>query len=404
MFEKNAFVRDRILTTPITISILISSIVNRNAKGYSRLIEDFFSNPILNPYNLKKTSKSAFCNARKKIPYEILKKINEELLIKSNIEENFKWKGYNVYAVDGTKITLPATKDFVKRFKKFKANKAYLPQATLLTVYNIFSNCIKNSSCSYNRASEKKLFTNLLNDLPDNSVYVLDRLYDSFKLFQTLSDQNKYFLTRIKNNRKIVKAFLKSSDKNKIIEVSVNDKILKLRLLKGGLDRTGKRIIFATNLLNKKKFRRIELIQLYKTRWNVETFYNRFKNSLKFEKFHSKDFNGFMQELYSHFIYFNIGSGIVNKCKFINKRNKKINFSYEMALDKIGIHICSILILKKNNNILIRKLFIEAVQSVLRTKNKIRENRSYPRFSKQPQNRWNHTYARRAAKAHFRLK
>ena len=64
-----------------------------------------------------------------------------------------------------------------------------------------------------------------------------------------------------------------------------------IRLVRGPKDSEKKPIVFATSLLDEEIHSTQSIRELYRSRWAIETMYNRMKNLLQIEKFHARSWN-----------------------------------------------------------------------------------------------------------------
>jgi len=382
--------------------------------GYQSTINNFLLNLSSHESKYKnlKISKGAFSKARRKISYSIIEKINRAYVHNKKNQQRL-WNGLKVFAIDGSKITMPDSQELNEKFGKpsnKNGTKAYLPQATLVTALDVFSNYISEIEIDSYDTSEQELAIKLLPRIEKGSLIINDRLYGSRAMFFKCEENGIYYLSRMKTTGgglKEVCKFAKSKDATTLIEVEHpedNIRKIKIRLIKGAADKHGNRIVLATNLFNKKLYHSKELIALYKLRWEIETFFGRIKNLVNIEKFHSKNFNGIMQELYASLLLFNATAKLI---KLTYKIKSMVGFkkvSWECALNAVGRNIGSFIVMKLLKNNIVEPLILVMINEVYSSKYNFQGNRHYPRFSKQPQDFWTRSSTRTAAKAIFGLK
>ena len=232
-------------------------------------------------------------------------------------------KGYLVFAMDGTGLNIPNSKENQEYFG-FSTNqigRSQKPLANCSILYDIMNGIIVNGVISPYRVSEKAMaeeqirFIKSLSELKKKKIIILfDRIYSSVKLMSLLRQNNIDFIMRSKvmyntetreaskfsNYDKTRKLKLERSRYNKIPWL---DKILKkwnyhldMRICTGKFsdNETG---IFITSL-DQKEFNREEIVELYRNRWKIETQFRYMKETGEFENFACKRVNLVLQEFF----------------------------------------------------------------------------------------------------------
>ena len=403
------------MSLELTIALLIELIKNRNIHGYQSTINNFLFeiSKYEKRYSNMKISKSAFSQSRKKLSYQVLEEMNREY-VKNEVVNNRRnlWKGLNIFAVDGSMLTLPDDEKLTNKFKKpgnKNGTEAYMPKATIVALLNLNSMQVSEFQIGNCDISEKELFLKILPKIEKNSLIIADRFYGSRTFFHEFESRGLFYLTRVKAGNMAqaeVKAFVQSKKLTAIIELEVAKEASikhRVRLVRGPIDKKGSRIVFATNLLDKKRYHRKELIQLYRRRWEIETYFNRIKNIINIEHFHSRSFNEIMQEIYVGLFYFNVTARSITLTYNYKNLLKFKNLSWRIALNALGRYIGSFIIIKFKKIQFLEFLILSMVNEIYHSKFEPRNGRSYPRFSKQPQDYWTKSSVRTAAKAIFNL-
>jgi hypothetical protein len=93
-------------------------VADQNRAGYESSSQDYFY--ILNGSAEDAPKRSSICEARSKLSYKAFEYLFKSLnLDQSSLVSNSQtWKEHVVRAVDGTKITLPATEKILKEYRK----------------------------------------------------------------------------------------------------------------------------------------------------------------------------------------------------------------------------------------------------------------------------------------------
>jgi hypothetical protein len=127
---------------------------------------------------------AAYSKARERIPIELA----NDLLIKSRIEQaenNYThWKSYRVFLGDGTYIQMQDTKSIREKYEVKHAGVASegYPQGLLEAIIERGTGQLYRFKLSNRHTSELSLFYDMLDDMPPNSLLLLDDLYNCFEI------------------------------------------------------------------------------------------------------------------------------------------------------------------------------------------------------------------------------
>ena len=267
-------------------------------------------------------SRSAISKRRKKVPWRVFEQLFYTVVRIAleywPMDNQYTWHGMSVFAIDGSKFRLPASKEIREYFDPDsgldQAGKGHYPQSLVSTVYDVFRRIPVARTVEPISASERQETLTMLKSIPKNGILVFDRGYPSYELIlKLLQYYVGEFLFRCPSSQTFpaLTRFIKSSRVDKIITISPSKKYcerlsasqrrnlpnIKIRAIKSS--HGGKLTVFITSLLDKKKYRKNEIIQLYRDRWEVESYYRDEKATLEVDKFHSKSVNGIRQELFA---------------------------------------------------------------------------------------------------------
>jgi len=366
--------------------------VEGNRAGYSIAAQDFFSDLGLKPSDAPK--KQTVSDARQKIKWQGFEFLFHEAR-RDDLEE--QWHGHTVRIADGTKVSLPNTDELKEHFEipNTIVGPGFYPQAWMVTLLNSTSGqpfaaklgCYKNSS-------ERDLMIECLEYCQKGDVLLLDRGLGGARVYAECFERGIHFVHRVKTSGDrvalYIQDFLKSKKPSGVYNVEYKDEeneivVLKLRLIKGPKDSEGKRIVFATSLLDEKIYSVPSIRELYRKRWAIETAYGRIKNLLYLEKFHARSYNGVMQEVFANLLVMSLASTIdieaARKLK-LDREKSLPNFKAVVhVLRRYFSIIASLEKLSKKKAAAFAQEMIEEAGLVLYEK---RPGRSYPRVSKQP--------------------
>jgi hypothetical protein len=127
---------------------------------------------------------AAYSKARERVPIELA----NDLLIKSRIEQPKNsythWYGYRIFLGDGTYIQMQDTKSIREKYEVKHtgiASEGY-PQGLLETIIERGTGQLYSFKLSNRHTSELSLFYDMLDDMPQNSLLLLDDLYNCFEI------------------------------------------------------------------------------------------------------------------------------------------------------------------------------------------------------------------------------
>lgn len=203
----------------------------------------------------------------------------------------------NVFAIDATVIDLCLSAFMWAKFRKAKsAVKAHV-QLDLKTSIPEFIHI------STGKVHEVNVL-DLITFLPD-SFYVLDRGYTDFKRLFDIHRANAFFVIRAKDNLNFSRVYSQPSKRNKNV---ICDQIIILRGFYASLDypeklrrikyydsENDRTLVFLTNNF---ELQAIDVAQLYKHRWIIETFFKWLKQHLKIKSFWGRSPNAVKTQIW----------------------------------------------------------------------------------------------------------
>jgi hypothetical protein len=383
----------------------MSMTLARNGNGYDISSQNYFRQlnkeigEAIDP--VRHQSVSA---ARAKLKWEGF----EYLLGEANIERDglskaFKFKGHTTRGVDGTSFYTPRTEDLLEHFSvrntKSKEGSTHYPYGLCVTAINVFTGQPTCAVVDDYRRSERHLLKAMMKKFEKNDLSLLDRGLGGQDVYLEFHLSEQCFIHRGKTSGErvaiYIQDFLSSGKKQQVIKIIVThketgDKIpMELRLILGPTDSEGKPIVFITNLLDRKKYKRQEIIELYQKRWAVETLYDRVKNLLCLEKFHAKSYNGVMQEIFSNLLALSLAAlAATAVIKEHELDTDEVLPNFKNATEVVRRNLFNIIdnkIYGSRPKAVVRQILLEVADVLY----KVRPNRNFPRVSRQPIKKWN---------------
>lgn len=391
--SQNDFTRKRKQSFPNTILFMMNFLT----KSLAIEIENFVSF-IRNSIGLTQAesfTKSAFIQCRKKIKPEVFKYLSDNLIEEfyTDNDESIKlWNGYRLLAVDGSRMTLPDTKELGAIYGKTKNQSGTgVVQARVSVLYDVVNQFVIDGCLAPLSTGENKMALQHLEFASIGDLIIYDRGYPSFNLIYEHLQRGIDFLIRVKADfSNVTRRFYESGQSTEIVKMypGKNTKLpdkpytkntyVKVRLVRVELS-SGDVEILISSLLDIEKYPDTIFKELYFMRWGVETYYDELKNKIKAEYFSGYSQHSILQDFYAALFVSNVQSLIVGEmndelaAKTKNKYQYKVNtnLSYGFLKDRV----IELFLSDKDMSIItteLRELFKKHTIP-------IRPNRKYPR-------------------------
>lgn len=387
--------------------MILHMAISRNENGYDITSQNYFRELGLHlEEKIEPVTRQSFSEARGKLSWQGI----EYLLDVANQEESLrelphlKYRGHITRAIDGTSLLLPRTDELLSYFTPRKipgsgGELCHYPTAMLVTAVNVFTGQPVRAVVNEYQASERALLLSIIQGFGPGDLSLLDRGFGGAQVFYEFERHGQFFICRMKVSgdriASYIQKFLKSGLSEKTLKISSfnddtqSDAQFKIRLVRGPNDSEGKPIVFATNFIDAAQYSRKSILNLYRKRWDVETMYARVKVLLKTEKFHAKNLNGIMQEVFASLLVLSLtalASTIASKKKKLEPRVTAPSF--KNATEVVKRHLFD-LINCKITDVDPKKLAKDLIEEVGAVLWKKQPGRSFPRLSRQPIKKWN---------------
>jgi hypothetical protein len=273
-------------------------------------------------HNARPATRSAVTKARKKMHWRVFENAFSSVVSLAlrhwPTDAKYLWHGMSVFAIDGSKFTLPASEEIRAHFDPDSGlqnvGKGHYPQALISTAFDVFRRIPVARTVMPNNTSERKEAMTMLARMP-RGVVLFDRGYPSYEfILYMMKNYTGHFLFRCPASSTFpaVESFLASGADDGIIEIAPSDTYrsklsavarrelssLTVRVVRVILP-NGETAVYLTDLLDSTTFSCEEMADLYRRRWEVETHYRDEKVHLDVEIFHTRGVNGIHQELFA---------------------------------------------------------------------------------------------------------
>ena len=339
--------------------------------------------------NESRISQQAFSKARQKIKPEAFKHLFE-ITVRGMMDDSqmTRFKGYRVFAIDGTELYLEPTKELVARYGQKKNNLNCKAKVSMLC--EVHEGIIIDAQMEAYYTSERELALKHLEAFEayhqKKDLIIFDRGYPSRKLIATLHDKEMKYLMRVQ--RSFYSLIDESTQEDFYLTMEYQKKCYKVRVVKLELP-TGETETLLTNL-GRKSFKKSEFMSLYFKRWPIETKYNTLKNKLEIENFSGRTLISVQQDFYATMYLSNlVAITKIMSDEEIKKqaKDKELKYKYQTNESRLISQLKDEMILclliedpTKRSEVMER-----IIQAAARNKSPIRSERSFDR--KDPEKR-----------------
>jgi hypothetical protein len=268
--------------------------------------------------------------------------------------EQMQWKGLGLYGVDGTTLRIADTKENRERFgapSSRRAGSGY-PQVRLVALMSLRAHLLATAAfgpyCG-KQTGELSLARQLWDEVADNSLCVLDKLFLSYADLYTLSGQpgrNRHWIVPAKTNLKSKRVRRLGKD-DALVEVQLHATVRRdnpdlpesmvVRAIRYRLKGFRPRTLFTT-LLDAEEYPADEIVALYHERWELELGYDEIKTHMleREEALRSKKPEGVEQEIWGILLAYNlVRCKMLEVSRAFDLEPNRISFRHSLQLIRV---------------------------------------------------------------------
>jgi len=418
-YDRKWRVRKRVIDSLMLMLLIFRLVSSKNSQSYGTTIDDLWDSFDRLDLPLPQESSiapSSFCAARKKLDESIFKRANS-LIIETYAPERsrFTWRGHRLFAVDGSKVTLPRT--LIKYGYRPPNKEAHYPQGLLSCLYEIRTQLPFDFDLVA-RSGERSCAVKHLQLLQKDDVVVYDQGYFSCLMLHQHFQSGVHAIFRLQEGGlSEVERFVASNETDKIVTIFPSEHVranirkehpdldiipLKMRLMKYEVQ--GSQYCLGTTLVDPKHCYPLQdFMDVYHSRWGVEELYKISKRIFLIEDFHAKTERGVKQELFAHFVLITMNRLFANEADLeLNSSDPtspcfespetnpvpgvtpRVQTNFKNCIHVLERNLEELLLLKSRMRAVIHKTF----DAIARRHQKVRPERSFPRKSMRPDPRW----------------
>jgi hypothetical protein len=256
-------------------------------------------------------SQQAFSEARQKIKWEAFREMFDFTVSTYYTNNPIKrWHGLRVFAVDGSKLSLPNDKSLLAYFGGLGPDKQS-PTAQGSALYDVLNDLVADARIESIAVSEQALARLHIDHLQDmisfeewRELVIFDRGYASIELIRALLARKIHYVMRVRS--KFSTAIDSLGCGSHVIELGRGEGRVPVRVIKFRLS-SGEIETLITDLVDT-KYGTKTFKALYFKRWPIETKYDRLKNKLEIENFSARLVDNIRQDFFATMVMTNLAT------------------------------------------------------------------------------------------------
>jgi len=322
-------------------------------------------------YNANMPTSSAFIQQRDKIKPSAFEQLFQTFT--SSLETPALYKGFRLFAVDGSDLHTPTNPNDAETHIKFKPTDKGYNVFYLNALYDLLNKIYVDANAKTKRkANERKAFIEIVerSSIKENVIVTADRGYENYNTFAHIENKGWNYVIRVKDidsngilshlqlprNGEFDLSLNIILTKKNTKEIRANPALYRCLPSDAPFDFLDKhtnqfypiafRVVrfelpdgsFKTVVTNlpENNFTTDEIKHIYSLRWGIETSFRKLKHTVGLNNFHSKKQEHIIQEIFARIIMYNFVEMVASHA-VIPKMNKRhlhqVNFTAAM-------HVC----------------------------------------------------------------
>jgi hypothetical protein len=273
---------------------------------------------------------SAYCQARQKVPPELFSALADHVTDHIDGEGLRKtWKGHRLMAVDGSGAQLPMHETTAE---DFGLNHNGKPEGRISMLYDTQNHLVEDLTIDEPAVSEHELFMEHLGKVQKNDIIDFDAGYASSVIMAAVAGKSAFFVMRLTKSWNCVRELLESEGDESFTDILIPEgkkgladwmpRSFRVRLVRDTAP-DGSEVVYATNLLDRRKYRKSAIRSCYGERWQVEEGYKRIKARLGLTNWTGKRVECVLQDLYASAVVCNLSALFCLMCDEPKQPRKK---------------------------------------------------------------------------------
>jgi hypothetical protein len=344
--------RDRIYTPYVALWAFLSQVINKE-KSCSDAVSRVNQDQAQRGERLSSTNTSAYCDARKRLPEELILGLVRQtgMGLAREAEQKWLWMDRHVFLIDGSTVDMADTEANQKAYPQSSTQKKGLgfPSARIAALFSLAVGTVVDCQIGPikgKKTGENELFREMFDTLQRGDIVLGDCLYDSYRDIADLLARGVDTLFGMKQSRHCdFRRGEKLGDGDHIViwtkpkfdadrmDRETWEKLpdtLRMRELKIVVNVQGKiRVIrVVTTLLDSSVYSKEAVLQLFRQRWNVELDLRCLKTVLGMDHLACKTPSMVRKEFYIYLLAYNlIRIRMAQAAALHNKKPREISFT-----------------------------------------------------------------------------
>jgi hypothetical protein len=278
----------------------------------------------------KSESTSAYCQARKRLPLEIAKKVlaHTAKAIGQKAGENGLWRGWRVNLFDGSTLQLAASTELSDHYgtNKNQYKTGHWPLMRIVAGFDFFTGAANGVAEGPYEVSEHPLAVTLIKELGVSWLHMGDRFFGAYHIVQVVASEGSQALLRLHSH--VAKhlsgdqPLYPGCDLDVVWKLATGNKFeedlptpdVAGRLIYARLEKAGFRPIdlyLFTTLTERQAYPAEDLVVLYGLRWQIELDLRHVKTTLDMEHLDGKSVDIVRKELILGLAAYNLLRGLM---------------------------------------------------------------------------------------------
>mgnify|MGYP000919710833 CR=1 FL=1 len=357
---KKNFIRNRKLPFETMVKLILSM----KGNTLNKELYDFFGK---NPEEI--VSSSAFVQQRTKISEQFFIDLFHNF--NNSMTDMKTFKGYKIYAVDGSDINIAFDADAPTYIRPQHTKKGELTkgfnQYHLNAIYDVLNRVYVDAKLQPRpQLNERRMFLDMLQDmnLPIKTIFIADRGYPSWNFFANFKHKkNAEYVVRVRDSENLLVKHLPmieldidrktiatcNTKKGKLSGYSYftkkkiesgdwdfgEEEELNFRIVRFKISDTTYETIMTS--LPRDKFSIEDIKKLYAMRWGIETSFRQLKYVIGLTNFHAKKDSFIVQEIFAKLTMYNFCERIISAAVVKQDNNRKYSYQVNYTM---GMQIC----------------------------------------------------------------
>jgi hypothetical protein len=261
---------------------------------------------------------SAWCQASRRLPELVLIEANRRLTrrMRRRFGAKHSDRGRPIFLVDGTGVSMPDTPALAEQFgyTRSKQYASRFPVARVTVIGLAGVNAIWDCRIGEYRCSEDEQFHHMWHTIPSGAICLFDRYFSSFYNLAKLRQRRIAVVSRLHQRRdpqRLIRQGRRLGPHEWLVPLELSPQLrrryddptlpqhLWLRLIRVDFRRGRQRHRhwLVTTLADRHRYRRQDVADMYRRRWEIETRLGEIKTALQADVLHSKTPAGVRREL-----------------------------------------------------------------------------------------------------------